>query len=292
MKGLNKLNICIFCMLALLISISIGYMEENSTSSSFKTNEQYNPNCAGNTEIIIISNNSDLKDASTSGNGSQSNPYIIEDVSINGNGSLYCISINNTNKFFTIRRCTLYNSTYGIYLTNVTNGKIILNFIYMNFKAGLFIYNSFNNILLSNSIHDCTDYGILLNYCNYTYMRSNFIWNNNISGIFLYKSLYNNITSNTINFHLYPIFLQNSNFTFVISNTGYGNSNNIKELNCDNTNIFVGNTFRSATGTREDSDNNNSDNDAILLDFTLVLAMGIVSFCIITLLKFFQDKKE
>ena len=66
------------------------------------------------------------------------------------------------------------------------------------------------------------------------------------------KNVVYNITTNTINYHNYPVFLHSSNHTFVINNTGTGNKNNIKELNCDGTNYFERNYFKRIVVTREE----------------------------------------
>ncbi|MFX0049281.1 MAG: hypothetical protein ACFE8G_14150, partial [Candidatus Hermodarchaeota archaeon] len=44
------------------------------------------------------------------GNGSYSNPYIIEDLVIDGGGSGSCILIENSDVNFKIENCTIYNS--------------------------------------------------------------------------------------------------------------------------------------------------------------------------------------
>ncbi|GAH00517.1 unnamed protein product, partial [marine sediment metagenome] len=44
------------------------------------------------------------------GNGTESEPYIIEDIIINGEGSDQCIGIYESNEYFIISNCTFYNS--------------------------------------------------------------------------------------------------------------------------------------------------------------------------------------
>ena len=51
------------------------------------------------------------------GNGTISNPYIIEDLEIILGGSGYCIEIRNTNLYLTINNCTL-DGQYGILFSN------------------------------------------------------------------------------------------------------------------------------------------------------------------------------
>ncbi len=67
------------------------------------------------------------------GNGTAGNPYIIENLEIDGSGAEACIYIQNTIKYFTIRNCTLENadgsgvSIYGDTNANVTNCTIMNN---------------------------------------------------------------------------------------------------------------------------------------------------------------------
>ena len=57
-----------------------------------------------------------------SGSGTLNNPYIIENVTINGQGSGTGIRILNSEKYFKIKNCTIFNSTTGILLSSVING--------------------------------------------------------------------------------------------------------------------------------------------------------------------------
>jgi hypothetical protein len=50
------------------------------------------------------------KDGICTGNGTYSDPYVIEDLIINGGGSGDCILIENSNVYFRIENCTVYNS--------------------------------------------------------------------------------------------------------------------------------------------------------------------------------------
>lgn len=63
-----------------------------------------------------------------SGAGTFGNPYIIENVTLDGQGTDRCIDIRNSNVYFRIQNCTLYNGDFFcIYLNNVRNGKIGVN---------------------------------------------------------------------------------------------------------------------------------------------------------------------
>ena len=100
-------------------------------------------------EPIFINKNSDFTKANgvVSGNGTELNPYIIENWSIDVKGSSHGIHINDTNAFFIIRNCYLYNGTAepsqynGIFLSEVSNGKITNNNV-TYFHVGIYIFRS------------------------------------------------------------------------------------------------------------------------------------------------------
>ena len=93
------------------------------------------------------------------GNGSKTNPYIIDDITINGQNSGNCIEIKNSNKYFIIRNCTIYNSSPGTYpnyeagirFINVSNGKIINNEIINNGGYGIYLSLDIENIIIANN---------------------------------------------------------------------------------------------------------------------------------------------
>ena len=120
------------------------------------------------------------KDGICTGNGTYSDPYIIEDLEIDGGGSGSCILIKNSEVYFRIENCTLFNCGYdfydaGIKLVNVNNGQIL------------------NNNCSNNNIR-----GILLRYSNNSIISGNTVNNNNMYGIALYGSHNNTISGNTI----------------------------------------------------------------------------------------------
>ena len=73
------------------------------------------------------------------GNGTQGNPYIIENVTIDVNNNFkYCFSIQNSNKYLIIRNCTVSKAIMtGIFLGNVNNSKIIYNKVLNNSYVGI-----------------------------------------------------------------------------------------------------------------------------------------------------------
>ena len=101
------------------------------------------------------------------GNGTESEPYIIENIIINGVGSNQCIGIYESNEYFIIRNCTFYNSRgtaatdSGIKLLEVTNGKIINSYC-LNNTIGIYLFESSYNTIAENSLYNNSYYGIRL----------------------------------------------------------------------------------------------------------------------------------
>ena len=86
-----------------------------------------------------------------SGSGIVNDPYIIENITINGqftNG----IYILNSNVFFIIRNCTVYNSSYGIRINRADNGRIIKNNCSFNDDHGIFINRGKNHKYCKKSV--------------------------------------------------------------------------------------------------------------------------------------------
>lgn len=95
-----------------------------------------------------------------SGDGSWSNPYIIENVTIDASTSSTGsgIFINNSkNDYFIIRNCTVYNAgseeyDAGIKLENSNNGTITNNNCSNNGKNGILLFGNCQNNIISENI--------------------------------------------------------------------------------------------------------------------------------------------
>ncbi len=65
--------------------------------------------------VIIIMNDWDFKNYNFTGEGSESNPYVIENYNITTTKD-YAIYISSTSKYFIIRNCNLAANFTGIYI--------------------------------------------------------------------------------------------------------------------------------------------------------------------------------
>jgi parallel beta-helix repeat protein len=176
----------------------------------------------------------DLKNAGNcTGSGTSSDPYVIEDLVINGSGVGSCINIQNSNVHFRIINCTLFNSggefitdlKGGIKLINASNGQLINNTLTDN-HYGVYSEYSPNLIMIGNDIK--SKYAIKLLYCNNT------------------LAYYNNIRGTDIN-----LFYQDMTLRF------YSEQKMIFEYDGRTYNKYIGNYWKDYETIWSGTDNNN-----------------------------------
>jgi hypothetical protein len=130
---------------------------------------------------ITIESDEFLADFSSEGNGTQSNPYIIEEYTLDAFVD-NAIIIRHTTKYFTIRNCAISNAKVGILLENVTFGLIQHNTFEYN-NVSIQIDNSANISVVYSSFTNSSDFAVKLTTTavNCSIFQNNFI-DNNISG--------------------------------------------------------------------------------------------------------------
>ena len=181
-----------------------------------------------------------------SGNGSLSNPYIIENVTIDANSSSTGCGIhisNSQTEYFTIRNVTVYNAgshlyDTGIKLENTNKGTLTNNNCSNNIGTGIYLENSNTNVLSGNNVSNNNGYGIYIVGNNNT-ISGNTVCNNTLFGImlegkfvdisthphFFYFASYNNIISgNTVNHNVYGIWVEDSHTNTISGNVANNNT--------------------------------------------------------------------
>ena len=176
------------------------------------------------------------------GNGTYAEPYVIEDLVIDGEFWENGILINNSDVYFKIKNCSVYNSrnsTAGIRLMNVTNSQLIDNYCTSN-SYGIYLRDS-NNNTISGNIANENYYGMHLASSDYNNISGNNANNNSYCGIFVDYSANNNISGNTVNYNVRGLFLDWSGYNIVSYNTANNNEDDGITVRGYN-NIISGNT--------------------------------------------------
>jgi len=156
------------------------------------------------------------------GNGTQGNPYRIENLTINGNGTIACIDVSNMNQYFTIWNCTLYNASYGVCLFNTTHGSILNSTMYCNVN-GIYLYFTNNSYVANNNIFQNL-IGLRFSVSDNNTIIHNYIHNNTNEGVWVEISDRNNITRNRINNNAGTgISLTSSRYNYITYNQLYCN---------------------------------------------------------------------
>ncbi|MFX0022367.1 MAG: nitrous oxide reductase family maturation protein NosD [Candidatus Hermodarchaeota archaeon] len=157
--------------------------------------------------------------------GTLADPYIIENLVLNANGPNSCIIIRNSNVYFTIRNCTMFNALYGgIELFNVERCEIINNEIFNN-TLGITLENCEWSFILGKSII-YNQVGMLVEQCGFTNITENqFLYGH--SGINTTESGASIIFNNTIKYNVNAISQIASNYSSVYYNNIVNNTEGI-----------------------------------------------------------------
>jgi len=158
-------------------------------------------------KILIADNWVDAKSAGIcTGSGTLSDPFVIQDLVLIGNGTGTGISIGNSkNVYFRIENCIILNFTYGIRLAISCNGTLLNNNCSYN-EIGIYLDGWID-------IPNPTPEMVAQCYCMNNTVSNNFVSNNEDYGIYCRggfgeKKLENNtIKENLINNNRYGIYL-------------------------------------------------------------------------------------
>ncbi|TFG00410.1 MAG: hypothetical protein EU542_08090 [Promethearchaeota archaeon] len=227
--------------------------------------------------IIAPSSSYDWDNASKeswcTGNGTKTNPYIIEGIKINGKNSSSCLEIRNSNVYFIIQNSSFYNSSTdsfagGIKLDHTSNGLIRKNNCSNNNRNGISLYASNNNVIDGNTALNNSIFGIKLWHSNNNSIENiNKLKDNTEGGIDVYAGDYNNITNNIITMNpsygirIYQESIKNKIYNNTIKNNGnsgifsvQSNDNDIIYNRIVN-NCLLGGSFSGAIHFLESNDN-------------------------------------
>jgi len=138
------------------------------------------------------------------GSGIWADPDVIENVSIDGEEGEFCIKIQDSNAYFIIRNCTIYNSgpdyqdlDAGIKIVNTNNGALKNNHIFNNKFYGLYL-SYIENLTVDDNLVEKNNLGIYMRNSQHNEIINNNIEKNNAAGFNLYNSDNNEIINNII----------------------------------------------------------------------------------------------
>ncbi len=277
MKSNAKSKIIILIALGIIfalspiITVNLGFVTGSSIKSLEYSDDinfdNKNPKISAVSGKIHIDNNWTVAKSAgiCTGDGTYSDPYVIEDLVIDTNNTGSCILIENSTAYFRIENCTVFNSegayNAGILLNNTDNGFLIDNNCSSN-SSGMGLFYSDNNTISGNDVNnnfrgiylDRSDYNTISgNHVNYNYHGillhvsvfnaiSGNIANNNENGIIIASGDRNTVLGNIANNNEYGMYLTFSNYNTVSGNTAYNNDNSGISLLWSDFNTISGNT--------------------------------------------------
>ncbi|MHA1193594.1 MAG: right-handed parallel beta-helix repeat-containing protein [Promethearchaeota archaeon] len=235
-KIIILLTLGIFFVLLPILNNNLNFNKGNSDEINFD-NEHLKISAVSG-KIHIDNNWTDAKSTGIcTGNGTYSEPYVIEDLVIDGGGSEKCILIENSNVYFRIENCILYNAGagllynasiikfMGILLLYVSNAQLEDNVCTSN-TAGICLIKCHNNTISGNTANYNSKNGIMLYQSNNNTISENTVNNNGWIGVDLYESLYNTIKQNMIKNNIFGLHVQNSMNNSIFLNCFIDNTNN------------------------------------------------------------------
>lgn len=149
---------------------------------------------------IRISSDAEFEKMGFEGNGTETNPYIIEDLSIENDAfDGKCISIVSTSAYFIIQNCVLFSdnerSGFGVYLEKVSNG-VVTDCEIHTLETGIYVLKSEECRFESNTLSRL-EKGFYLTQSLHLELLSNSVSKSD-NGLSLYKIDYSEVTSNRI----------------------------------------------------------------------------------------------
>lgn len=115
----------------------------------------------GTSPPFRIDSNADFAAHASSGNGGNTNPWIIDNLEINGTGLGYGIYIGNTTDHFILRNCTVWGADgvaqdpfypdAGIVFYNVTKGNILNCTSHNNSGSGILLTTNLRNVTVNGT---------------------------------------------------------------------------------------------------------------------------------------------
>lgn len=236
---LNKLSILFFAITIFIMFSSISQNKDRQISYDYSENTislSYNE-LKSNNYWNLINSSIFIDDADPkynwsktaaendwcTGSGTLNDPYLIENVTIDAYFISSGIKIRNSQKFFRVQNCSVYNSgsgtwDSGISLENTSNGQILnCQFLNHNFNS-ILVRNCLNITIMKNRVEN-SPMGIRLLDSNNSVIDENSIFGISQQGIALIRSFENLVSNNKIRHSFdYSMFLVDSSNNTISGN--------------------------------------------------------------------------
>jgi len=180
-------------------------------------------------------------DGVATGSGTASDPYVIENYSINATGEGNAIFIGNTTSYLIIQNCSCFNAVLvgglyangaGISVYQTTNVMMFNNSCDVN-NYGIFLTSSQNITVCYNECNENEELGILLYYSDDCTVRGNHC-SLNEAGISLSSSHNNTLSGNELKINGFNIDLEGSDRNIIINNELQNGTWGLYAFECSN----------------------------------------------------------
>src|SRR5271157_376479 len=199
-----------YCIIGIGICLSLGFLmqagnhhqatifSKNDIEQSSNNQPLFIDGNRGNASIAAL-----IAKVGGTGNGSISNPYIIQNLKISGanasSGSGLCVA--NTRAYIILQNCAVQQANgsnqEGINVSNCTHVTLI-NCSAVDYNVGIFIAASINTNVTRNTVSNNTLIGLFLASSNKSSIVANHVVNSNTTNIGLDNANGNNISENIL----------------------------------------------------------------------------------------------
>ena len=202
---------------------------------------------------IFIGNDSGFNATNgvSGGAGTSADPFVIEGLEIDANGSDYAISVLGTNAHFIVRNCRLFNATAstgssGIRFDMVKNATIFNNDCSMN-NFSMDIMASADSVIDSNTCN-ISQQGIIIEYSRNITAHNNTACGNQFYGLCSDHCGFNNLNYNNASDNgMIGIYLFSADNCTLRNNTVACNNQTGIRVYDSNNNTITGNLIRNST---------------------------------------------
>ncbi len=185
------------------------------------------------------------------GNGTSSDPFLIENIHISSYNFSNTVGIDITNSIshFIIKNCTFYHLAYGIIISNSSNGKISNNTI-LNCNDGITMTESKNFTISNNFLREISSHTFSLNKNNNITILKNNLIDAGDHGIYCRNSFNINVINNVFDsqytfYAFYFVFFLNVNKSNIIGTIGFSPGFDNIILQLSNHNLIKNNSVLS-----------------------------------------------